>query len=203
MVRANAADAAINGVDMTDDEADDFMREHDWEKWSDCREMVQSAYFAGQKSAEEKTAAAVAAEQSRLELIADGIIEAWPDGRSTAEMIRQGVTALASHVSADLRATVAAAVAAERERCAKVCAMLAGHTHEIGSAEADIGDMATAALKRQRVIPGLDGGFVVLGQRTSKMKRAEMTELIDFLGALGDQHGVKWSPTSLGADDEQ
>ena len=64
-------------------------------------------------------------------------------------------------------------------------------------------DMATAALKRQRVVPGLDGGFVVLGQRTSKMTRAEMAELIDFLGALGDQHGVKWAPTSLGADDEQ
>ena len=78
MVRANAADAAGNGVDMTDNEADDFMREHDWAKWSDCREMVQSAYFAGQQSAEAK---------------------------------------------------IAAKVAAERDRCAKVCAMLAGHTH--------------------------------------------------------------------------
>ena len=65
-------------------------------------------------------------------------------------------------------------------------------------------DMATASLKKQRAVPNLDGtGFVVLGQRTSKMTRAEMTELIDFLGALGDQHGVKWAPTSLGADDEQ
>lgn len=59
-------------------------------------------------------------------------------------------------------------------------------------------DMATAALKRQRVVPGLDGGFVVLGQRTSKMTRAEMTELIDFLHALGAQRGVQFSPTSTG-----
>lgn len=66
-------------------------------------------------------------------------------------------------------------------------------------------DMATAALKRQRVVPGLDGGFVVLGQRTSKMTRAEMTELIDFLHAMGTQRGVQFSPTSTGrcADEEQ
>lgn len=65
-------------------------------------------------------------------------------------------------------------------------------------------DMATAALKRQRVVPGLDGGFVVLGQRTSKMTRSEMTELIDFLHAMGAQRGVQFSPTSTGrcADEE-
>lgn len=61
-------------------------------------------------------------------------------------------------------------------------------------------DMATAALKRQRVVPGLDGGFVVLGQRTSKMTKAELSELVDFLHALGAEHGVKWSKTSLGRD---
>ncbi len=61
-------------------------------------------------------------------------------------------------------------------------------------------DMATAALKRQRVVPGIDGGFVVLGQRTSQMTKAEMTELIDFLFAFGDQRGVQWSRTSLGRD---
>ena len=61
-------------------------------------------------------------------------------------------------------------------------------------------DMATAALKRQRVVPGIDGGFVVLGQRTSQMTKAEMTELIDFLHAFGDQRGVQWSRTSMGRD---
>lgn len=53
-------------------------------------------------------------------------------------------------------------------------------------------DMATAALKRQRVVPGIDGGFVVLGQRTSKMTVGEMTELIEFLEAFGAQHGVRF-----------
>lgn len=59
-------------------------------------------------------------------------------------------------------------------------------------------DMSTAALKRQRVVPGIDGGFVVLGTRTSKMTIVEMTELIDFLHAFGDERGVRWSQTSLG-----
>ncbi len=61
-------------------------------------------------------------------------------------------------------------------------------------------DMATAALKRQRVVPGIDGSFVVLGQRTSQMTKAEMTELIDFVHAFGDGRGVQWSRTSMGRD---
>ena len=61
-------------------------------------------------------------------------------------------------------------------------------------------DMATAALKRQRVVPGIDGGFVVLGQRTSRMTKAEMSELVDFLHCFGDQRAVKWSKTSLGRE---
>lgn len=63
-------------------------------------------------------------------------------------------------------------------------------------------DMSTAALKRQRVVPGIDGGFVVLGTRTSRMTVAEMSELIDFLHAFGDERGVQWSRTSLGRNVE-
>lgn len=54
-------------------------------------------------------------------------------------------------------------------------------------------DVLTAALKKERVVPGINGGFVVLGQRTSKMTRAEMSELIDLMGAFGAQRGVQWS----------
>ena len=61
-------------------------------------------------------------------------------------------------------------------------------------------DMATAALRQQRVVPGINGGFVVLGQRTSKMTVKEMVELIDCLHAFGTDKGVNWSPTSLGRD---
>ena len=57
--------------------------------------------------------------------------------------------------------------------------------------------MATAALRKQRVVPGLDGGFVVLGDSTSTMTVGEMSELIEVLYALGAQHDVQWSRTSL------
>ena len=53
-------------------------------------------------------------------------------------------------------------------------------------------DVFTAALKRQRVVPGLDGGFVVCGQRTSKMTKAEMSELQELMEAFGAQQGVKF-----------
>ena len=52
-------------------------------------------------------------------------------------------------------------------------------------------DACSAALKRQRVIPGLEGsGFVVLGTSTSTMSRAEMGDLQDFIEAFGTQHNV-------------
>ena len=61
--------------------------------------------------------------------------------------------------------------------------------------------MCTAALKKQRHVPGLDGnGFVVLGESTSKMTKAEMTELIEFIHYTGASHGVKWSPASIAQD---
>lgn len=61
-------------------------------------------------------------------------------------------------------------------------------------------DFLTAALRKEKVIPGMNGGFVVLGQRTSKMSKAEMTELIDLAHAFGDDNGVAWSQTSLGRE---
>jgi hypothetical protein len=55
-------------------------------------------------------------------------------------------------------------------------------------------DVLTAALKRQAVVPGIDGGFVVLGQRTSKMTVKEMNEVIELAYAFGAQNGVKFKP---------
>lgn len=48
----------------------------------------------------------------------------------------------------------------------------------------------SAALKRQKVVPGLDGGFVVLGQSTSRMSKSEMSELIELINAFGAERGV-------------
>jgi hypothetical protein len=54
-------------------------------------------------------------------------------------------------------------------------------------------DVFTASLKRQKVVPGIDNGFVVIGAHTSKMSIAEMAELIECATAFGCQHQVKWS----------
>lgn len=51
-------------------------------------------------------------------------------------------------------------------------------------------DMLTAALKRERVVPGINGGFVVLGQRTSQMSKKEFSELIEFAMAFAAEKGV-------------
>ena len=59
----------------------------------------------------------------------------------------------------------------------------------------------SAGLKRhQRIAAGIDGGFVVMGQSTSKLTKAEMSELVTLCHAFGDERGVKWSRTSLGRD---
>jgi len=54
-------------------------------------------------------------------------------------------------------------------------------------------DILTAGLKKsQRVAQGVEGGFVMLGQRTSKMRIGEMVELIEFAQWFGAEHGVRW-----------
>ena len=64
-------------------------------------------------------------------------------------------------------------------------------------------DLLTAGLKKQRAIPGIDGGFVVLGTSTSKMTKQDMSDLITLAHAFGDEREVKWSPTSIGSYDDQ
>lgn len=48
----------------------------------------------------------------------------------------------------------------------------------------------TAALKKERVVPGINGGFVVLGQSTSRMTRSEMTDLQTIIEAFASEKGV-------------
>ena len=50
----------------------------------------------------------------------------------------------------------------------------------------------SAALKKQDVVPNLDGtGFVVLGQSTSKMSVAEMRDMLELINAFCAERGVK------------
>ena len=54
-------------------------------------------------------------------------------------------------------------------------------------------DVLSAGLKRTKVVPGLDGGFVVCGQSTSRMTRAEMCELQELMEAFGAEKGVRFT----------
>lgn len=55
-------------------------------------------------------------------------------------------------------------------------------------------DIFTAALKREtRMAQGLDGGLVLIGMRTSKLRKEELSELIELIYAYGSEWGVTWS----------
>jgi len=64
------------------------------------------------------------------------------------------------------------------------------HGHRLTSEEWK--DVFSAALKRTKVVPGLDGGFVVCGQSTSRMTKAEMAELQMLMEAFGAQREVRF-----------
>lgn len=63
-------------------------------------------------------------------------------------------------------------------------------------------DIFTAALERQDVVPGLEGGFVMIGGRTSKMTKQRFADLLTLIDAFGADHGVKWSDPALAALEE-
>lgn len=60
-------------------------------------------------------------------------------------------------------------------------------------------DVFSASLKQQKVIPGLDGGFVVCGQRTSQMTKKEFSDLIELIQAFGAERGVVFEDERVAA----
>ena len=53
--------------------------------------------------------------------------------------------------------------------------------------------MLSASLKKQKAVPGIDGGFVVIGARTSQMTKREMSDMCELICAFGADQGVEWS----------
>lgn len=54
-------------------------------------------------------------------------------------------------------------------------------------------DVFTAALRKHRVVPGIDGqSFVVLGMSTRRMTKQEHGELMDLIEAFGAERGVRF-----------
>lgn len=67
--------------------------------------------------------------------------------------------------------------------------------------EEDWKDLITALVAKtkkeeQRTAPGIGGGVVMFGQRTSKMRVAQMVEVIEAIYWFGTEHGVKFSEES-------
>lgn len=53
-------------------------------------------------------------------------------------------------------------------------------------------DVFTAALRKEKVVPGINGGFVVVGQRTSKMGKREFSNLVELIYSFGAERGVRF-----------
>jgi len=58
-------------------------------------------------------------------------------------------------------------------------------------------DMFMASLSKQRAVPGIDGGFVGLSQRSSKLNKEEFSDLIEVIYAFGSERNVAWSEPAL------
>ena len=54
-------------------------------------------------------------------------------------------------------------------------------------------DVMTAGLKRSKVVPGIDGGFVVVGASTSKMDKKTFSDLVELIYSFGAGKGVKFN----------
>jgi len=54
-------------------------------------------------------------------------------------------------------------------------------------------DILSASLKKQKAVPGINGGFVVLGARTSKMSIKEMIDMIELMYVFGVEHNIVWT----------
>ena len=54
-------------------------------------------------------------------------------------------------------------------------------------------DIFTASLKKQQAVPGIDGGFVVLGTGTRNMSTSDISDLIELMNAFASEHEVVWT----------
>lgn len=85
------------------------------------------------------------------------------------------------------------------EQNAKMWAMLADierqcQWHGVKLVAEEWKDLLSAGLVQSKVVPNLNGnGFVILGQRTSKLTKSQFAALVDFIYAFGAEHGVQWS----------
>ena len=58
-------------------------------------------------------------------------------------------------------------------------------------------DLFTAALRQQDIVPGLEGGIVAFGHKTSLMDKQDFSDLIEYMYAFGSERNVQWSEPAL------
>lgn len=51
----------------------------------------------------------------------------------------------------------------------------------------------SASVEKQRAVPGLDGGFVVMGVSTRNKSKAWFSDMFAVMEAFGAEHGVKFT----------
>jgi hypothetical protein len=76
-------------------------------------------------------------------------------------------------------------------RLGEIAEQVEWHGQHLTSAEWK--DVFSAALKKQKAVPGIDGGFVILGSSTSRMSKAELSDLLELIASFGAERGVEFS----------
>jgi hypothetical protein len=64
--------------------------------------------------------------------------------------------------------------------------------HGMKLSKEDWKELLTASLRKQRAVPGIDGGFVIIGASTRTMDKQTFSMLIELIYAFGAEHGVKF-----------
>lgn len=71
--------------------------------------------------------------------------------------------------------------------------------HGMTLSKEDWKEMFSAIQGNQRVVPGLQGGFVVLGVPTRKQDKQWFSDLFELINSFGAEHNVRWSDPALKA----
>lgn len=57
--------------------------------------------------------------------------------------------------------------------------------------------MSAGLKKHQRIAKGIEGGWVMLGASTSRMKVGEMSDLITLMLAFGVERDIQWTDPTV------
>lgn len=115
-------------------------------------------------------------------------LDAW---RTAAQMLKAGLS-----VDLIVRERKSKRTSEQNKKLNAMCGDLAEQVlwHGQAISKDDWRHMFVAAYrKEQRIVPGINGGFVVLGASSRKLNVGECMDVIEMLYAFGAERGVVWS----------